>query len=326
MRWSGLAVVLLLAVAGCSDAPKAHGARGQGAGPSEPEDVLGLESTKTTGLLVGYVVDAALRPLGGVTVTMTRPGLEAQTASTGDGLWGFDGLDPGVYVVRANLTGYVGAQVVAEVAADIPDPDPVRLVLERDLETIPFAVATAFDGFLTCGARAGTGSQHCAITQTREALGDRSQALIDVDGVPEWIQAEMLWDSTQPLADELGMYFRQAPGPGSDADAYMGIYPLNMGPSPVLLAVNGTGHGLCHTCVEAPVNMTRWSVLQVDVRSGDLKATRPPETCAPTPSNTPCLAGVGVTLNQKFQLFVHVFYLAGPEAGWQFSVHGPPFR
>ncbi len=102
----------------------------------------------------------------------------------------------------------------------------------------------------------------------------------------------------------------------------MGQYPLNHGKSPLLLTINSTGVGKCATCVEKPVNMTNWSFLEIQGMSGEMTATTPPPTCSPTGS--PCLAGLGVTLNQDFALFLHIFYRAVPPPGWHFATDGDP--
>lgn len=319
VRWS-LALAVVAMLAGCSDSPATKAAQTIS---DSPAAVLGLEASATTGVLLGVAVDEAIRPLANVTVQVaTAQGSLWTTQSRADGLWGFSRLEAGTYVVTANRTGHVSVQTVASVRAGVTDPPLVHLVLDTDPEQQPYVVALSLEGFLPCGIRGGTGGVHCAqITQTRSVLSDRSTILVPVEAGPSWIQLEVHWDSTQPLSDQMGLYIRQVPNDDGN-DAYMGIYPLNQGPSPVVLAVDQDGVGHCHTCVEAPLNHTRWQDMDIAVRSGDLSATTPPETCSPTGS--PCLAGVGATVNQKFQAFVHILYRATPPPDWLFSRDGPP--
>lgn len=318
-----VALVLLatLLLAGCSD--PTSGNRAPPAVSDSPAAILGLEATPTLGVLLGVAVDEAIRPLGNVTVQVaSTQGPARTTQSRADGLWGFADLEAGTYVVSANRSGHVPVQTVATVRAGVPDPPLVHLVLDTDPDQQPYVVALSFDGFLPCGLRGGTGGVHCAqITQTRAAMSDRSTILVPVEAGPSWVQLEVHWDATQPLSDQMGLYIRQVPNDDGN-DAYMGIYPLNQGPSPVVLAVDGDGVGHCHTCVEEPLNHTRWQEMDIAVRSGELSATTPPPTCSPTGS--PCLAGVGATVNQKFQLFVHILYRATPPPDWLFSRDGPP--
>lgn len=308
------AFVLLLAslvLAGCS------------APPADEGTADGLRATAETGLVRGVVVDEAIRPVAGVAITLARPGSAAlAAASDAEGRFGFDGLAPGSYVLVASKAGYLEATVLAEVRPDEPEPPVVQVLLERDAESTPYVEAVHFDGFIECGVRGGTGSiALCQFVEGRaNVTDDRSQLKLAPASGPSWLQAEMLWRSTQPLADTMGFALHLFREDGSDA--YMGNYPLNLGPSPLWLAVDGTGAGQCSTCVEPPLNLTAWKELWVTAFPGDLSAARPPEVCAPT--GNPCTAGVGVVVEQRFDLFVHLFYRATPPHGWRFSADGSP--
>lgn len=318
-RWL-VPLLLLAGCAGASEAPGDAGSPAEGQGP--PDD--GLVATTETGLLRGVVVDEAIRPMAGVAVSVTRPDAQALAGTTnGQGRFGFDDLVPGSYIVAAAKAGYYAETVVAAVRAGEADPPAVQVRLLRDAETVPYVVAASFDGFIECGVRGGTGGvSACQLVQGRvNVTNDRSLFKMAADPGASWMQGELVFEANQPLADTMGFYFHQLEeDPARTHD--IGQYPLNLGPSPVLLTINETGAGTCATCVEEPLNMTLWDQLWVYVMAGDLSATRPPETCSPTGS--PCLAGTGVVLEQRFQVFVHLFHRTTPPTGWQFSVDGAP--
>ena len=80
-------LVLALLLAGCSEPTET---------PDEPFDASlddELEATAETGVIRGVVVDAAIVPVAGVTVTID--GLDQETTSNEAGAFGFDGLEPG---------------------------------------------------------------------------------------------------------------------------------------------------------------------------------------------------------------------------------------
>jgi len=73
--------------------------------------VTGLQAQTTTGRLIGTVTDAGGQPLPGVTVTISSPALiggAQKSVSDSDGSFQFISLAPGVYTVRADLSGFRG--------------------------------------------------------------------------------------------------------------------------------------------------------------------------------------------------------------------------
>lgn len=313
-RWLPVALAFLLAGTGCTDAPPKS--------PAHDADD-GLVATETTGILRGIVVDSAIRPLSGARITIQRPGADAlHNVSNAAGNWGFDDLEPGTYAVTGTLDLHVPTQTIAYVRAGDHAPVLVRLLLEADVAAQPYVAAVKMQGFMECGVRGGTGGASC---QTLNAAGNitssRSSIRFPVENGPLWIQGEMVWKPGQPLADQMGFYFVQYEQNAAN-NHYMGIYPLNMGKSPLLLAVDTEGVGHCATCVEAPLNMTAWAELQVTGMAGEMSSTTPPPTCSPTGS--PCLTGVGVVVNQQFDIFLHIFYRTTPPDGWRFSTDGEP--
>jgi hypothetical protein len=246
------ALLVVVLMSGCAagaddqsaDSAQASGDKGRGEDGDFgdlPDD--GLEATEEAGLLRGVVVDEAIRPLAGVSVVVTHAGSDDLEAATdADGRFGFDGLAPGAYVVAVSKAGYFPETAVAAVRAGEAEPPVVQLRLTLDAETVPYVVAVSYDGFIECGVRGGTGGVSlCQVVQGRTNLtNDRSLLKMTVDPGASWMQGELVFDATQPLSDTMGFYFHQL-----EADpAYthdMGAYPLNLGPSPVLLSVDGDG-------------------------------------------------------------------------------------
>jgi hypothetical protein len=75
--------------------------------------VTGLQAQTTTGRLIGTVTDAGGQPLPGVTVTISSPALiggAQMSVSDSDGSFQFISLAPGVYTVRADLSGFVSQE------------------------------------------------------------------------------------------------------------------------------------------------------------------------------------------------------------------------
>src|SRR5688572_666453 len=109
--------------------PLLAGCSGGEEGPAAP-----LEATPTTGILRGVVVDAAIRPLAGVRITVPQPdGTERNATTPEDGGFAFDGLAPGAYVVHARRLGYLDASVSTNVTAGVAEPEAVRLQMLDDV-------------------------------------------------------------------------------------------------------------------------------------------------------------------------------------------------
>src|SRR5688572_20884018 len=110
MRWAPLALAAAFLLAGCS-------------GPGKPEksdlqaslDGYDVEATGQTAAMRGIVVDEAIRPIGNASIAIPSLGLGATTQK--DGLFGFEGLTPGVYFLNVSAPGYLPVQQSAELAA-----------------------------------------------------------------------------------------------------------------------------------------------------------------------------------------------------------------
>jgi len=305
--------VALVLLAGCTSG-------GGTDGPSEdPTDDLGLESTETTGILRGIVVDEAVRPLVDVLVSLTGPGGQENTTTTDDGAFGFDGLEPGTYFVAASKAGFGSVQQSAEVVAGVDEPPLVRFQLPVDVATRPFFEAFVFDGFMQCSVSVvAVGFAACSTLPA--AVGtDNFDVTHELSRSPDWLQSEMIWDSTQAVSDGMSLSY-SASGDG----ALLTNWGQDEGPSPLLVQTNKTLND-------------EWigNSSQVYLRTfnGPIEGSRPPDpangdACFDRPALGGCLTGVGITLQQQFVIYTHAFYGYTPDETWLFaessSVPQPP--
>jgi hypothetical protein len=286
MRWIALLVLVLLA--GCAGAPV-------------PESA---EEADPTGVLRGLVVDAALRPLADVNVSVAQAGQDAALAQTGvDGLFRFEGLAPGTYVVEARKATYLSAQTLANVQADVPEPDLVQLVLAVQEDEVPFVVAIAWEGYIGC---AFTYGNLCSAPAQLgyDILGDSSAHLfwseyVDVGRVPDLVQAEAVWHATLPTSEELKPIFGWSEPVAWQQLQYGGTFFSESVRSPSFHRLDA------ELLAEPQVGVT--AGLVVEFYSGG-------DVSSPT----------GLTLNQPVRLFLHNFYGYLPPEAWRFATDGAP--
>lgn len=281
-------------LAGCSGPA---GSADDGGGPAV--DGLALE---------GVVVDEALRPIAGANVT-TAGGL---TNTTGlDGLFRFDGLEAGVYVVVASKAGFADAQAQT-VLADTQDAALVKLILIADASSLAFVEAYAIDGFVECGvyfivgyfaacsgpntvstiACPATGGAVCAGNVT----GDRSLILLPLDRAPDWLQFEAAWDATTE-ASRVMMVQTGSTNRTAVATGDLEIINETVGPSPNLNIIAG------QDLEESGLGKDVDSLIYMRLHT------------APNPG----AGGAGLAVQQPFKLLIHVFFGYTPTPGWRFS-------
>jgi Carboxypeptidase regulatory-like domain len=126
MPTRAIALVALAAVvlAGCANTGGSDRASGDGAG-----DVADLDVTATTGGIHGFVVDEKITPIEGATVSVS-PG-DASATTNDLGAFVINGLEPGVYFVKAEHPLFDSAQQSVDVVAGEADPDDVKFQLNR---------------------------------------------------------------------------------------------------------------------------------------------------------------------------------------------------
>lgn len=290
MHGKPLLLLSLLAaalLAGCSD----------GSDPKdEPTDDLGLEATEETGIVRGIVFDDSIVPLPDVLVTLRLPdGTDQATRSREDGAFGFEDLEPGTYFLRATHLGYVPTQQSVDVVAGEDEPDMVRLRMERDPEAVaPYAVTYVFEGFIECSspvfAACGFVTDVGELGGVDNATAEDSQVRYALEGVPTWVQSEMVWDPTNELGRRLALLYSWDCGDTflCDHDAY-GESPLLLAADPEAIAEIGLGNS---------------TELYIRVFSDGLEESD---------------GLAGATLEQAITIYSTVFYGYAPPEGWRFT-------
>ncbi|MGB0652958.1 MAG: carboxypeptidase-like regulatory domain-containing protein [Thermoplasmatota archaeon] len=315
MRTPWIALLLVtVALAGCSD--------GGGGGGDELEDpALGnidVTATSTTGVIRGVVVDAAIRPITGATVSVPLPGgADALTSETDEsGAFGFEGLEPGTYFVKVTKLGYFDQQQSVDVVAGVNEPPAVKVLLEVNVETTPFYEEYTFNGFVECGhpnvAVCGVVDLVANLTLGGPITNDNFLVRYPLGQVPSMVQSEMVWQSTQALGGQFSLIHSW------NGDCTLLCDDEVTGGSPLLLISNET------TIAEAT-----WGAgedLIVRTFSGPagepvacVPATPPATSSEFCPTNS-----VGLAVQQEFTIFTHVFYGYTPPEGWRFTEGGSP--
>ncbi len=287
MRVLTLAVVLAVAFAGCADSSAPTNSQ-----PDEAfEEFEGAEATSTTGLIRGVVVDASIVPIPDVVVRLPSLGLESTT--TANGAFLFKDLEPGSYFLEATKVGYDKVQASASVEAGVDKPPVVRIQLTEDPGSLPIVVETTFNGFIQCSiVTPAVRAAVCAVPGIVGVdLGDDFITYLDVQGAPDFAQAELLWDSTQPLGDALAL---QNFGGSRSSD----------GPSPQM--INGDNTYWAENTVSDAGEQISFRVF-----AGGLPDTQAGGTW-----------GFGFTLQQPFEMYITIFYNAVPPEGWWFTEDG----
>lgn len=217
-------------LAGCS------GGAGDGASASLKEaeiaaENLAVEATATTGVIRGVVVDDALRPLPGATVTLNNG---ASTDTTQEGAFGFDALEPGTYFLTASLTDYTTVQQSAEVVAGVSDPALMRVLLTAIPRLTPFIEAFSANLYVMF-----TASTPVILLRVGDLVGDEGNYAFTLEITPNGTvaQAEFIWESQSPLSETLLI------GGGTYEDDEDLDVDSASGPSGLFLRANATEDG-----------------------------------------------------------------------------------
>lgn len=314
MRGFVLASLLLTAVlAGCSS--------GNG-GDEPPADEgladLGLEATSTTGVIRGVVVDNAIRPIAGVSLSVSIPDATSKaTESNAEGAFGFQGLQPGTYFVKASKVGFFDTQQSVEVVASVTEPPAMKILLQIDIEATPYFQAYVFDGFVECTTSFLVLCGLPNLLSGQNITNDRFTNDFFFGDDADMIQVEMVWETNQALSPE--MYFEmETLNTGCDGGDSSFLNNTS-GVSPIYATVNKT---------------------QIDDWEIGTKCSIYFSTFSGPITGTPCLDAldengldptgdvpgwcVGFTLEQRFTLFLHEFHSFLPPVGWRFTLDGDP--
>lgn len=271
-----------------------------------------LSASATTGVIRGVVFDAAIKPVAGVKVTVpdnaAKKTLTAETTSNGQ--FSFQNLAAGTYFVTAKKAGYLVGQTSVEVKAGDANPPSTKIQLLADPATNPYSAAYEFDGYIECsGSFVAAGY---AVCQQAGVLNDKFDAIYTLDRTPTWVQSEMVWDSTQAVSNELNLDYSYDDGHSALLANYVNVH----GKSPVI------GHA-DKTLAES-VNLGNGTDLWIRVFNEPINGTRPSDPvnndpCVDRPVLGGCATGLGVTVEQAFTVYTHVFYGYAPPAGWTFG-------
>ena len=301
-------VLASAALAGCSGGGKKDGP------DSQDFQDLGLQASSTTGVLRGVVVDPAIRPVAGASVTVSGPGSGTATTNA-DGLFGFSGLAPGTYFVRAAKAGFNETQTSADVVAGVDEPAIVKVLLTPDPSKAPYVSTYIFEGFIECsGSFVAVGFAACS---SAGFPNDKFSAQYPLDKPPQWVQSEAVWESTQAVSPGLDVVYSY-----QGADVLYTNYVEARGPSPLLLQANES------VAASADTGLGNGTDLLIRVFNEPVEGTRPPDpvggdNCVDRPALGGCATGVGVTVEQSFNIVTNVFYGFVPDPSWRYTVDGP---
>ncbi len=293
-----LLAVFLIALAGCADAVE----------PTEDELSIDedLTASETTGVIRGVVVDTAIVPIAGVTIT--GEGLE--TVSADDGSFGFGDLDPRLHCLEFTKVGYESAKTCNTVEAGIEKPPIVRVMMTPDPSSIPYVDAYTFTGMVKCGASyiAACGAADIVGLD----VGDRFMYEQELAAVPTHVTMEAVWKGTQPTGDNFQLRLGHSPAGPATVDHEVA------GPSPVQTWMNETviqdvGLGPGNNLVG---RMFVWEMEGTNIQGHTGQ-------CVPIVIREWC-HGPGVAIDQKFDLYTHVFHGYAPPADWRFTDDEPP--
>jgi hypothetical protein len=306
-----LLVTALLAaalLAGC--ASKASDAPTGGSIPDPGE----VKVTQTTGGIRGVVVDQAIRPLAGATVTVTGAGVNRTLATDASGTFTVADLKPGTYILKASKPLYDTQQQAIEVKAGVAPP-VTKIQLNQVVFAKPYLQTLKFKGFIACSFNAvlpvvgGILSEECGegvgVPCTQDPapcgrVGGQANNHIQFDFTVDNPSAQSLvveqyWQPTS----EAGKAFYTPVSLGWHCDPTCGgkTFLALDGVSPLLGRVDGDELVKLNLNATSKVSTFTWA----------------------SPATTP----VGTVLNQDFQEFVTISYYLPLPADWSF-VQGSP--
>ncbi|MEK6975137.1 MAG: carboxypeptidase-like regulatory domain-containing protein [Candidatus Thermoplasmatota archaeon] len=300
-----LAAVAVLVLSGCSSPPAAADDE------TGPGDDVEVQVSKTTGALRGAVFDEAVRPIANAQVKLLRTAGALYANTTEAGSFGFSNLEPGTYFIETTKKGYAAVRSNADVIAGDADPPAVRIQLLRDPSQVAYVSAQTASGFILCTTSVVLVCAAPDLVNDLILCGvfgvcpghltpDRSGFYLYYEPNATMIQAEMVWDSTQPLSPEITMSMENIEGCEADSDSYV---EYATGPSPIYIVANeteiqeGTIGGTCG--------------IWFSFFSGDV-------------SGLP----LGVTLQQQIEIYSHEFHGYTPadvgQPDWRLTEHGEP--
>lgn len=290
----------------------------------DPQSASPFVATESTGIILGLVVDGAIRPIPGANVTLAaNPPRHSTTDANGS--FGFAGLTPGSYQIRAKKPGFGEAQTVATVAAGDNQPPLVKFTLLFDPGLGSYVEAHVWDGYIECGSYAPV-IGHFAICTAGPTLNamlcpsgvctgnvtqDHIFTFYMLTSLPEWVQAELVWQSTQQFGQGLQLFLSSSTPENAAGTGFDENLNVTRGASPLL----GT------------LNRTVMAAAGIGTEKGLFPRVYP----APYDPTVQCIPGagcdgVGIAVSQRFTAYFHFFFNYKPPSDWRFSATGlvPP--
>lgn len=218
-------LVLTALLAGCTDGGKDEGGLVLGDGTKVTLD----PKSSTKGALAGVVVDEAIRPIVGATVTLTN--FNRNVTTDAKGVFTITDLEPGTYFVAVEAKGFLGSQASADVEAG--KSAFVKMQLLRDSSPIPFHVSYKHDGFM----QAWGGIGQYFVESVRATGTCDCRLYFQPEGNASTFVYEAFWKPTTPDPADLGEFYWILDEVGSG-----GINEAGYCYSPCNVQVSGQGY------------------------------------------------------------------------------------
>lgn len=298
------ALLVTVTLAGCAD-----GSQETPSGDDGTFQDIDTKATATTGVIRGVVFDPTIVPIEGAKVVIKS--LQMETSTSAEGAFVFEKAEPGTHFLSVTRSGYEPVQVSVPVEAGVDKPPIVKVQLQANPSLAPTVDGYVFDGFIQCSwVAVAAALAMCSVPELAGVdLGDEFLQRVDVKEYPDFVQGELVWESTQSLGEALAF---------SVYDGTTTAPRRTEGASPRVLQgdrafwENGTESDKSGSPMVAPGEQLAWRVF-----AGAHPSTVPPCTGI-------CLWGVGVTVEQRFNIYTHAFYNWTPDQEWLFVVDGAP--
>lgn len=335
MVWRAGFAMVLVVLSGCAASTAGDDRSGEGAEGAT---------------LRGVVVDQAIRPLTNASVVARGGGADLNTTTGDDGLFEFTGLQPGVYVLTVSKAFYSTQQVTAQVETG-KEPATVNIELVLETGILPFANAVKWEGFLECSASIGNwcgianlypcivmaqAGQPCFAVSNDRSFNFQKEFFTDLQRIPDWLQIEAYWESTQSFSESLGIRFAATNQSEWDQFSFGPVMANAHGPSPLVVAVPGDGvfadgnyRANETTLKESGLGIQRGLTTELFHGAPNAAPRELEDACVPdNPVGGACWTNrwAGVAASQRISIVYMAFYGYTPPEGWSLAASGeiPP--
>ncbi len=294
-RVGALIAVTLIALAGCAD---------KATPTTDDGDDIFQEPTNVKsgkGVIRGIVIDPSITPVPDAKVVVKDTGLEAMTDA--NGAFQFVDLDPGSYFMTISKVGWNQIQATAQVEANVLKPEIIKVQLEKLPGTEPRAETFQDVGFIACGWGIPITYSYCG-----DELGQEDDYRLQylVEGTPDYIQVEIVWESTQPSSDNLYLINSLCP-------------PQNQESCPGTISAGARwdeGTWQSPAIMRTPAGFIEGAMTQFSSDN-----TNEWWIGVDVSADGPALA-TGVTIDQEFKGYVTIFWNIEPDPEWTFVEDG----